>query len=40
MSGEAKTKDPHEGTSARADDSALSRRNILLWTPPAGLRVN
>jgi arylsulfatase A-like enzyme len=32
MSSEAKTKDPREPSSTKADDSALSRRNLLLGT--------
>src|SRR5271154_6551204 len=32
MSSEAKTKDSHNTSSAKSDDSALSRRNILLGT--------
>ncbi len=32
MSSEAKTKDPHEVSSTKADDSALNRRNMLLGT--------
>jgi arylsulfatase len=32
MSSEAKTKDPHNVSSTKADDSALNRRNLLLGT--------
>src|SRR5271167_2395918 len=32
MASEAKTKDPHQVSSTKADDSALNRRNVLLGT--------